>query len=148
MGIATANDERAMRRREGFLVAAGRSAVPTAVVQAPSTLERGRAALAELLRQEPRLRAVLCSSDGLAQGVLAEAQARGLRVPQDLAVVGFGDADFAAHLVPGLSTVHVDGERIGHLAAQLVIARCQGRAIAQPVIEVEFAIIERGSTAS
>jgi hypothetical protein len=44
---------------------------------------------------------------------MVEAQARGLRIPEDLAVCGFGDADFAAHMEPSLTTVHVDGAAIG-----------------------------------
>lgn len=147
VGIATGDDRRAALRREGFVAAMGRE-VPTATVKAPSNMALGRAALGELLRQEPGLRAVFCSSDGLAQGVLAEAQARGIRVPQDLAVVGFGDADFAAYLVPSLSTVHVDGAGIGRLAAQLVLARCRGEAVAQKIVDVGFRIVERESTAA
>lgn len=146
VGIATAGDPRALLRKAGFEAAYGR-AVPTAMVAAPSNLERGRQALAELLAREPGLQAVACSSDQLAQGVLVEAQARGLRVPQDLAVCGFGNADFAAHLWPSLSTVLIDGPAIGRLAAQLVLTRCRGEAVAQPVVDVGFRIVERGSTA-
>ena len=120
--------------------------MPTAVVPAPSNLALGRRALAELLQKQPKLQAVCCSSDGLAQGVLVEAAARGLRVPQDLAVFGFGDAEFAAHLRPSLTTVHVDGGQIGRLAAQLVLDRCQGRPVPHPVIDVGFRIVEREST--
>ncbi|KQP39827.1 LacI family DNA-binding transcriptional regulator [Pseudorhodoferax sp. Leaf274] len=145
VGIATAGDPRALLRKGGFQAAYGR-AVPTATVAAPSNLERGRQALAELLAQEPGLQAVACSSDQLAQGVLVEAQARGLRVPQDLAVCGFGNADFAAHLWPSLSTVLIDGPAIGRLAAQLVLARCRGETVAQPVVDVGFRIVERAST--
>lgn len=145
LGMATADDYRGSLRRDGFLAAVGRD-VPTAVVPAPSSVALGRRALGELLRQDPRLQAIYCSSDSLAQGVLLEAQARGLKVPQDLAVCGFGDADFAAHLQPSLTTVHVDGGAIGRLAAQLIIDRCQGRTIAQPVVDVGFRIIERQST--
>ncbi|KQP05181.1 LacI family DNA-binding transcriptional regulator [Pseudorhodoferax sp. Leaf265] len=146
VGIATAGDPRALLRKAGFEAAYGR-AVPTAMVAAPSNLERGRQALAELLAREPGLQAVACSSDQLAQGVLVEAQARGLRVPQDLAVCGFGNADFAAHLWPSLSTVLIDGPAIGRLAAQLVLTRCRGEAVVQPVVDVGFRIVERGSTA-
>lgn len=146
VGIATAGDQRAMQRRAGFEAAFGRP-VPAAFVSAPSSLERGRHALADLLAREPGLQAVACSSDQLAQGVLAEAQARGLRVPQDLAVCGFGNADFAAHLVPSLSTVLIDGPAIGRLAAQLVLARCRGEVVEQPIVDVGFSIVERQSTA-
>jgi LacI family transcriptional regulator, gluconate utilization system Gnt-I transcriptional repressor len=145
LGIATANDQRGLARREGFLSTVGRE-VPTAVVPAPSNLALGRRALGELLRQDPSLQAVFCSSDPLAHGVLVEAQARGLRVPEDLAVCGFGDADFAAHIVPSLTTVHIDGAAIGKLAAQLIIERCSGKVVDQHVFDVGFRIVERQST--
>ncbi len=145
LGIATGNDHRASLRREGFLAAVGHD-VPTAVVSAPSSLALGRQALAELLRQEPTLQAVYCSSDQLAQGVLTEAQARGLRIPEDLAVCGFGNADFAAHMEPSLTTVHVDGAAIGRLAARLIVDRCRGQPVDQRVIDVGFRIVERRST--
>ncbi|MBP6896137.1 MAG: LacI family DNA-binding transcriptional regulator [Pseudacidovorax sp.] len=146
VGIATADDHRAMQRREGFIAAFGRE-VPTACVAAPSNLERGRRALADLLAQDPALRMVCCSSDQLAHGVLVEAHARGLRVPQDLAICGFGNADFSAHLLPSLSTVLVDGPGIGRLAAEMVLARARGEPVAQPVVDVGFRIVERESTA-
>jgi LacI family gluconate utilization system Gnt-I transcriptional repressor len=147
VGIATGDDERARARREGFLAAMGRE-MPTAFVKAPSNLGLGRAAMVDLLGQDDSLQAVFCSSDGLASGVLTEARARGLRVPEDLAVIGFGDADFAAHLEPDLTTVHVDGAAIGRHAARLVLARCGGQAVAEPIIDVGFRIVERRSTAS
>ena len=147
VGIATGDDHRGALRREGFAATIGRD-VPTAVVPAPSSLEFGRLALNELLLKAPDLQAVFCSSDPLAQGVLAEAQARGLRVPEELAICGFGDANFAAHTFPSLTTVHVDGAAIGRIAAQLVIDRCLGRQITQPVVDVGFRIIERRSTST
>lgn len=147
VGIATGGDHRAMLRREGFVATLGRD-VPTATVPAPSSLALGRRALAELLEQEPRLQAVSCSSDTLAHGVLVEAAARGLRVPQDLAICGFGNADFSEHMLPSITTVHVDGPEIGRLAAQLVIDRCRGNAGPQTIFDLGFRLIERQSTAS
>ncbi len=146
VAVATADDQRALARREGFLAAMGRE-VPTAYVKAPSNMASGRGALRELLEREPRIRAVFCSSDALAQGVLTEARARGIDVPSELAVMGFGDADFAAQLLPSLSTVHIDGAGIGREAARLMIARCQGHAVQERIIDVGFRIVERESTA-
>ncbi len=146
LGVATGDDHRAMTRREGFIAVLGRD-IPTAVVPAPSSLALGRRALAELLQKDPALQAVCCSSDQLAHGVLVEALARGLRVPQDLAICGFGNADFSAHTVPSITTVHVDGPGIGRQAARLIIDRCRGEAIAQPLVDVGFRMIERQSTA-
>ena len=147
VGIATGDDDRAQRRREGFVAAMGRE-VPTAVVTAPSNLALGRQALSDLLDRGTPLRAVFCSSDGLAQGVLTEARARGIRVPDDLAVVGFGGTDFAAHLEPSLTTVHIDGSAIGALAASLLLARCRGEEEERRIVDVGFKIIERQSSAA
>jgi LacI family gluconate utilization system Gnt-I transcriptional repressor len=145
LGIATGDDHRGALRREGFLATVGRE-VPTAVVPAPSSLALGRRALGELLQQDPTLQAVYCSSDQLAQGVIVEAQVRGLRIPEDLAVCGFGDADFAAHMQPTLTTVHVDGIAIGQHAARLIVERCSGHAVEQTSVDVGFRIVERQST--
>lgn len=145
VGLATGSDQRAGLRREGLVSVIGRE-VPTATVDAPTGVPHGRQALAELLAREPRLRAVFCSSDGMAEGVLIEAMARGLRVPQDLAVVGFGDAAFAAHLHPSLTTVHIDGAAIGRTAAELLILRGRGEADPRKIIDVGFQLVERNST--
>ncbi|HSW09214.1 LacI family DNA-binding transcriptional regulator [Aquabacterium sp.] len=145
LGIATGDDHRATLRREGFLQGIGRP-LPTAVLPAPSNLALGRRALGDLLQQDPQLRAVYCSSDQLAHGVLVEALARGLRVPEDLAICGFGDADFAAHIMPALTTVQVDGAGIGRRAAQLIIERCRGDVVTQRVFDLGFRVIERRST--
>jgi LacI family gluconate utilization system Gnt-I transcriptional repressor len=145
LGIATGDDHRAMMRREGFIAAAGRE-VPSAIVPAPSSVEMGRRAMAELLEKDPHIQAVYCSSDAFAHGLMIEARSRGLRIPQDLVVCGFGDADFAAHIDPSLTTARVDGAAIGRIAAQMIIDRCQGRAVPQPVVDVGFQIVEREST--
>ncbi|MDB5853958.1 MAG: transcriptional regulator, LacI family [Herminiimonas sp.] len=146
LAIATGDDHRAQKRREGFVAAVGHD-VPTATVPAPSSLALGRRALAELLRQDPGIQAIFCSSDALAQGVLVEALSRGLRIPEDLAVCGFGDADFSAHLEPSLSTVRIDAAEIGRMAATLIIDRCNNEPVSSPVIDIGFRIIERESTA-
>jgi LacI family gluconate utilization system Gnt-I transcriptional repressor len=147
LAVATGDDGRAQQRRQGFLAAVGRD-VPTATVPAPSSVALGRRALAQLLEQDAGIEAIYCSSDALAQGVLVEAAARGLRIPQDLAVCGFGDADFSAHLQTSLTSVHVDGAAIGRIAAQLILDRCNGKAVPSPVVDVGFRIIERESTAT
>ncbi|MWL89753.1 LacI family DNA-binding transcriptional regulator [Cupriavidus sp. SW-Y-13] len=144
-GIATGDDHRAAVRREGFVSTLGHD-VPTVRVPSPSSLGLGRQALRELLAQDPRIEAVFCSSDQLAQGVMEEARARGMRVPQDLAICGFGDADFAADMAPALTTVQIDGAAIGQLAADLVLTRCRGETVSTPVVDVGFRIVERGST--
>ncbi|GIZ50233.1 LacI family DNA-binding transcriptional regulator [Noviherbaspirillum aridicola] len=147
------NDERAVRRHRAFDEAAvelgiggkRKSAPPAVAVPAPTTLGSGRAALRELLDRSPEIDAVFCSSDLLALGVLTEAQASGVRVPDDLAVIGFGDLGFARDLHPALTTVRIDGTAIGRLAARLIIERVAGRTPDQPVQDIGFSIVERAS---
>ena len=59
---------------------------------------------------------MFCDDDILAGGVYLAARARGLRIPEDLSVVGFDDLDFARVLAPPLTTVAVDAEGLGAAA--------------------------------
>ncbi len=131
LAVVAGNDERARRRREAFQADGARArpggGARAVVVPAPTTLGSGRAALAELLRAANDIDAVFCSSDLLALGVMTEAQAAGIAVPEQLAVVGFGDLEFAADLHPALTTVHINGDAIGRQAAQFIVDRAEGR---------------------
>ena len=142
--LLTGDDARARRRNDGFLATAGAN-VPVSLGPAPTTLGAGRFGLAELLRRQPNTDAIFCSSDLLALGVLIEAQIRGITVPDQLAVVGFGDLHFAADLAPALTTVRVDGTRIGRITANCIIERAEGRPVAERIVDVGFSIVERAS---
>jgi LacI family gluconate utilization system Gnt-I transcriptional repressor len=149
LAVVAGDDERSHRRHTAFQVAAqaaGLRPVTIVTVPAPTTVKSGRRALVDLLASGADLDAVFCSSDLLALGVVTEAQARGLAVPQQLAVVGFGDLAFAADLHPALTTVHIDAEAIGRTAAQCLVDRIEGRPVAHPVVDIGFSIIERDST--
>ena len=134
--IVTADDHRAGLRRKGFdarLHELGISKVPACVVPAPSTLGGGRAGLLELLSQDAKLDFIFCSSDLLAHGVVTEAQAQGIKVPDELGVLGFGNLGFAADTHPPLSTVHVDGAAIAAMAPCTDVQRVfHGRGARQP----------------
>jgi LacI family gluconate utilization system Gnt-I transcriptional repressor len=145
--IISGRDERAARRAAAFQAAARARGVdvPVEWVTAPGTLAGGRAAAAELLSRDSRPDAVFCSSDFLALGAITEAGARAVKVPEDFAVVGFGNLGFSAGVVPSITTVHVDGPRIGRLAATMLMDRAEGRSVAQSVVDVRYSILERAS---
>jgi len=103
----------------------------------------GRERLARFLDGGGRADVVVCSSDRLAAMVLAEAQARGFRVPVDLAVIGFGASDSAALAVPALTSVRIDGAMIGRRAAEVLILRAQGHKPASRLIDIGFEILQR-----
>ena len=147
--LISGQDERAQRRNASFLRQArtlGMGAdIPVCLTPAPTTLGAGRATLAQLLERPGGVDAVFCSSDMLALGVMMEAQARGLRVPGQLGVVGLGDLEFATDLEPALTTVRIDGTRIGETAAQYIVDRAEGRTVEHPILDIGFSIIERQS---
>jgi LacI family gluconate utilization system Gnt-I transcriptional repressor len=81
----------------------------------------------------------------VALGVLTEAQARGIAVPGRLAVVGLGDLSFSRDLHPALTTVRIDGARIGATAARFIVDRSQEREVRDGIVDIGFSIIERDS---
>ncbi len=143
------DDERAMRRRAGFLAGLARRGLEEAgahTVRPPTTLRTGRQGLAALLDRNVRFDAVACSSDAIAHGALCEAQARGIAVPERLGIIGFGDLDFAADTVPALSTVRIDRTAIGRIAAEALLARIESGQPPGKVIDVGFEVIARATT--
>lgn len=96
---------------------------PALVAHGDFTAESGERAMNELLDRCPDLDAVFAGSDLMATGALRALRARGRRVPQDVAVVGYDDMDQAAWAEPPLTTVHQDVEEMGRIMASLLLRR-------------------------
>jgi LacI family gluconate utilization system Gnt-I transcriptional repressor len=103
----------------------------------------GRERLACFLDAGGRADVVVCSSDRVACAVLAEASARGLNIPGELAVIGFGASDSSALAVPALTSVRIDGAQIGRRAAEVLILRTQGIEPRERSIDIGFEILAR-----
>ena len=121
---AVAGDHRARERGDGFLAAAQAAGAQAWRVTAPAgePIAGGREVMAQLWSASQKPDACACANDHLACGALLAAQGLGLRVPQDLAVAGFGDFELAAHLPPGLTTLAPPRQDIGERTADLVLA--------------------------
>lgn len=146
-GLLWAGDARAMLRKQGLcarLAKKGLDDAPQVEVPLPASLALGRRGLAELLAAS-EFDVIICSSDTLAQGAIMEAESRGLRVPQDLAVIGFGDLDFAASNRPAITTVSVDRHAIGERAATLLADRIEGGDDSGVIIDIGFQLVARES---
>ncbi len=106
------------------------------VLRTPAdTPDQGLDAVRELLARPDRPTAVLCFSDALAVGVVRAAEDAGLRVPQDLSVVGFDDTPTARRMRPALTTVHQDTAEKGRIAAaELAAAVARHRAGQEPEV--------------
>jgi DNA-binding LacI/PurR family transcriptional regulator len=106
-----------LQGRDDALLAAG--VTPNGfVAHARFTVDGGRQALGALMRGDDRPTAVICSNDLMAIGVLQEAAALGLRVPEDLSVVGFDGIEAASWTQPPLTTVEQPIHDIAETAIQ------------------------------
>jgi LacI family transcriptional regulator len=116
-------------RREGYRRALGDAGLPPQTEPAPRTdwtRPGGRRAAASLLSTAQRPTAIFCSNDLTAIGALDAARDAGLRVPDDVAIVGFDDIEAAALVTPALTTVVNPAIDIGRMAATLLAERMTG----------------------
>lgn len=146
--LVRAEDERANRRATAFIdtvAQQGHRDVFVVNVGASRSLKSGRDAMARILAQAGDVDAVFCSSDLLALGVMTEARVQGVAIPGRMVVMGFGDVPFVADMAPALTTVRINGGQIGQLAASHLMLRSEGQAVAQPIVDVGYAIVERES---
>jgi LacI family transcriptional regulator len=100
---------------------AGMNARCKRVADGSSTYRSGLAAAQVLLVQPDRPSAIFACNDDMAAAVIAFAHGMGLRMPQDLAVCGFGNAPIAASVWPALTTIHQPVEAMARAAVQLAI---------------------------
>lgn len=90
--------------------------------------------------------AILCASDLIASGVIVELTKRGLRVPEDISVIGFDDLPLAAQLTPPLTTVRQDRTDLGKSAFLLLDGLIHKVSVSKMLLRAKF--IERNSTAT
>ncbi|TNC48703.1 LacI family DNA-binding transcriptional regulator [Rubellimicrobium rubrum] len=105
-----------------------------------------RAGLRELLTAKPKVDAVFCNNDPLALGVLFEAIAQGLRVPEDLGVAGFNDSDMILGAHPSLTSLRTPRYEIGFRAVEEALAVMQGQANPERVTDLGTKVSFRRST--
>ncbi|MEA3145907.1 MAG: LacI family transcriptional regulator [Verrucomicrobiota bacterium] len=146
-GISYHNDrarERILGVREALLEN-GLELPGRLLTEKPYDIASGREALRYMLAATQPPTAIVCGSDVLAFGALAECQAIGLRVPDQLSIVGFDNLEFAAHLTPPLTTIEVPAEKMGERAADFLIRQLAGDRQLE-FIELEANLILRGTT--
>ena len=147
-------DFRGGERLEGFVRALKQANLPSDLIVrhgvGPVSFTHGAESLAALLEHGRDVDAVFAVSDLSAVGAVMECRRRGIRVPDDLAIAGFGDFEIGTQIVPSLTTVHIDcvgiGERTGQLLLD-VLSRSPGQPVeAHQIIDLGFELVERQST--
>ena len=136
-------------RLEGYkaaLATAGLPFLPELVVEGQFNADSGHAAAGRLLELHDRPTAIFALNDNMAAGALRAAIKRGLRVPDDLSIVGFDDTELARILAPRLTTVRQPLAELGRTAVSLLNRLIEGQRIEALRVELSTRLIVREST--
>ena len=143
-------DTRGTDRRAGFIAAMQAHGLDTSRLIAagapPISMREGADAMAQLLTTLPDTEAVICVSDLSAFGALSECQRRGIAVPQQIAIAGFGDYEIGAVCVPSLTTIDPHPREIGAQTAALILAVLDGRQTETAKIILPPVLVRRESS--
>lgn len=153
LGVRLDCDHRARVRADAYVEAVKAAGLHAPlVINIPPTTEHlvqgAGTAIASALAANKSIDGVICSNDWLALGVLFEAQRRGIRVPERLSVIGYGDLDFAECSNPPLTTIRPHRWQIGSQLMQGLIERCEATQDEWPdhAVDVGFDLIPRGTS--
>ncbi|PRX08794.1 UNVERIFIED_ORG: LacI family transcriptional regulator [Martelella mediterranea] len=140
-----ATDSRLRELREA-LSAAGIALQDDAVFHGDFSAESGHAATLVLMKAKPDTTAIFAGNDTIALGVIGALTSLGLSVPGDVSVVGYDDLPFSGYIAPPLTTVGIDADKQGRMAAEMMVRRLRGEAIGETRLAMPSSFIARGST--
>ncbi len=144
----TEHNERARARIDGVLDALAMADIrlpQERIFCGPFSIEAGREGLRKAMALKPRPTALICATDLLAAGAMAEARQMQLEVPGRLSISGFDDISFASLLEPPLTSLQVRTDEIGRIAGEQMLAALKGAVLEAP-LEIETRLVVRAST--
>lgn len=140
----------APRRLEGYLAAlgaAGMEASPELMVPTGGwSRASGYAAVEALLRRGTEVDALFCFNDVMALAGIRAIADLGLRVPEDIAVVGWDDIEEAAYFLPSLTTIRPDKSSIAKVAVEGLLAQIEGRPVPGEEVVCDHVLVVRETT--
>lgn len=120
---------------------------PEFTLTAAFSMEAGKKAMADFLSKTQELpNALFASSDALAVGAMQAIQAAGLRIPEDISVIGFNDVSVAKYVSPALTTIKVETEWMGELAVSTIMDLAKEFSPVPRKIMLGTKLIQREST--
>ncbi|MGY0564125.1 MAG: substrate-binding domain-containing protein, partial [Paraglaciecola chathamensis] len=128
VGLIWVDDQRGSLRLaacERHLLDTGIEVTSVQRINPPVSVGEGRKAMQQLIDEDNIPSGVICSNDLITLGAVSALQASQINVPEQVALIGFGDIDFAAHVSPSLSTFQVQSAEIGKTAAAMLLARIE-----------------------
>jgi len=125
-------------RKKGYLLAMKDANIPyTYIEETPLVRTDAIEAFKRVLKQSPQVTAIFACNDDTAIGLLGAAREMGLRVPEDISIVGFDNVDTARTTTPTLTTVHVHKAWLGIIGVRHLLDRSQN--LEQPKILTRIA---------
>ena len=118
---------------------------PEKIIERSYSVKQGRDAIRQLLRMDELPTAVLCGNDILAMGAVAECQASGIRIPDEISIADFDDLDMNSQIKPALNTVYVPSAEMGENAAEYLVAKIRQEPL-EPPTEIETKLMIRETT--
>ena len=140
----TAGLKRWLGFQEG-MIEAGLALQPEYAFEAEMTFESGVQALDHFRQLAKPPTAIFAIDDVVAAGIINRCYHLGIRVPQDLSVVGIGDLPISQHLSPALTTVGVDLEQMGRKSAELLLSRLENPDLEPRKLNMDYKLIVRES---
>ncbi|WP_158782234.1 DNA-binding transcriptional regulator CytR [Pantoea sp. BAV 3049] len=137
-------------RLQGYIQALRRNGIaldPHYIVRGDFTFDAGARAMKQLMALPTPPDALFCHSDIMALGAMSQAKNMGLRIPQDLSLIGFDDIELSRYSDPQLTTVAQPRFNIGREAMNLLLEQLQGRPVNSGSRLLDFELKIRGSTA-
>ena len=128
----TRNNDRAAARRDGVRTALARHSLaipPQCFVEGEWSIREGRALFRRLLQSKPRPTALICGNSLLTVGAVLEALQVGVRVPQEISIVGYDDIELMSELPLAITTVRVASDEVGRVAADMVVDMVEGKPV-------------------
>lgn len=138
----------AVQRKRGYLQAlrdAGIDPIEELIVEGNFRRQSGVLAVDMLLSKGISFSAIFTANDQMAYGVRLGLYRRGIRVPEDLSLVGFDDEPAAAYMIPPLTTVRQPAVALGQAAAKIILARLKDEVVLPPVLIDELIVRESTS---
>lgn len=138
-----------LARLEGFRLAVREHGLPFSldcVVESEFNEEAGYWATVELLKKKRKVTAIFAANDSIAVGVMTAVGEFGLKIPEDISLVGFNDIPIVSKLRPPLTSVHLPLFNMGYLAAEMLIKMINSEPLEQDGIVLEPELVVREST--
>ncbi|ENC7029993.1 substrate-binding domain-containing protein [Vibrio cholerae] len=138
----------AQMRYEGYkraLAEAGIAINPDWIMESDFECEGGYQAFEKLYERGKLPSALFVSNDMMAMGVIQAASQRGLRVPDDLSLIGYDDVHIAKFMTPALTTIHQPKYRLGKAAVDTLLYRLENPDTTAQVVQLEPTLVVRNS---